>query len=53
LFQVVTFRTLHLYQDELDHEQLLSDVMVIADEVDLQLREAVRCFETQPTQAAA
>ena len=53
LFQVVTFGTLHLHQNELDQDQLLLDVMVIADEVDLQLTQAVRCFETQPSQAVA
>jgi hypothetical protein len=46
LFQVVTFHTLHLHQSELDQGQLLLDVMVIADEVDLQLMQAVRCWET-------
>jgi len=46
VFQVVTFQTLHLHQSELDQEQLLSDVMVIADEVDLQLMQAVRGWET-------
>jgi hypothetical protein len=44
LFQVVTFQTLHHHQGELDHDQLLSDVAVIADEVDLQLMQAVRCW---------
>ena len=53
LFEVVTFQTLHLHQDELDRAQLLLDVMVIADEVDLQLTQAVRCFETQLAQPAA
>jgi hypothetical protein len=52
LFQVVTFQTLHLHQGELDHDQLLSDVAVIADEVDLQLMQAVRCFETQTARPA-
>jgi hypothetical protein len=42
IFQVVTFRTLHLHLGEIDHRRLLSDVMVIADEADAQLREAVR-----------
>jgi len=42
LFEVVTFQTLHRYHDELDPGQLLLDVMVIADEVDLQLMQAVR-----------
>src|SRR5579864_7809800 len=37
VLQVVTFQTLHFYRDELDQHQLLLDVMVIADEVDLQL----------------
>ena len=46
LFQVVTFQTLHLHHGELDHDQLLSDVAVIADEVDLQLVQAVRSWET-------
>jgi hypothetical protein len=46
VFQVVTFQTLHLHQGELDQSQLLLDVMVIADEVDLQLMQAVRCWET-------
>jgi hypothetical protein len=46
LFQVVTFHTLHLHQSELDQGQLLADIVVIADEVDLQLMRAVRCWET-------
>jgi hypothetical protein len=46
LFQVVTFQTLHLHQYELDQDQVLSAVMVIADEADLQLAQAVRCWET-------
>ncbi len=41
IFQVATFGTLHLHQSELDQNQLLLDVMVIADEVDAQLAEAV------------
>ncbi len=42
--EVVTFETLHLHRHrgELDQDQLLSAVMVIADEADLQLGEAVR-----------
>jgi hypothetical protein len=52
LFQVVTFRTLHLHQGELDLDQLLSDVMLIADEVDSQLAQAVRCWEAQLAPAA-
>lgn len=46
LFEVVAFQTLHWNQDELDQDQLLLDIMVIADELDLQLMEAVQCFET-------
>jgi hypothetical protein len=42
VFQVATFGALHLHQSELDHNQVLLDVMVIADEVDAQLVEAVR-----------
>ena len=45
LFQV-TFHTLDLHQSELDQGQVLADVTVIADEVDLQLMQAVRCWET-------
>jgi hypothetical protein len=44
VFQVATFGALHLHQGELDQKQVLSDVMVIADEVDAQLMEAVRTF---------
>jgi hypothetical protein len=42
VFQVVTFGALHLHQSELDQFQVLSDAMVIADEVDAQLMETVR-----------
>jgi hypothetical protein len=42
VFQVATFGALHLHQGELDQNQVLLDVMVIADEVDAQLMEAVR-----------
>jgi hypothetical protein len=45
LFQVVTFQTLHLHRGELDQNRLLLDVAVIADEVDWQLMQAVRCWE--------
>jgi len=41
IFQVVTFQTLHLHHSELDQIRLLPDVIVIADEADSQLREAV------------
>jgi hypothetical protein len=42
IFKVVTFETLHLHLGELDQRRLLQDAMVIADEVDAQLMEAVR-----------
>jgi hypothetical protein len=44
VFQVATFGALQLHQSELDQNQVLLDVMVIADEVDAQLVEAVRTF---------
>ena len=37
-----TFSTLHVHQSELDPAKLLSDVMIIADEVDSHLTETVR-----------
>jgi len=42
IFEVVTFRTLHLHLGELDERRLLPDVMVVADEADAQLMGAVR-----------
>jgi hypothetical protein len=54
VFQVSTFSTLHVHQSELDQNQVLLDVMVIADEVDAQLMETVRSLMgTQPAEAAA
>ncbi len=54
VFQVATFSTLHLNQSELDHDQMLLDVMVIADEVDAQLMETVRSLMgPKPVDAAA
>jgi len=54
VFQVATFGTLRLHQSELDQDQVLLDVMVIADEVDSQLMETVRSLMgTQPAEAAA
>jgi hypothetical protein len=44
VFQVATFGALDLHQSELDQGQVLLDVMVIADEVDQQLMEAVRAL---------
>ena len=52
LFEVVTFRTLHLHKSELDQDQLFLDIMVIADEVDLQLMHAVKAFGTKINQLA-
>jgi hypothetical protein len=42
VFQVATFNTLHLHKNQLDQNQLLLDIMVVADEVDAQLKETVR-----------
>ena len=54
LFQVSTFSTLHRHRNELDQNQMLLDVMVIADEVDAQLMETVRSLmEAKLTNAAA
>jgi hypothetical protein len=54
VFQVATFGTLHLHQSELDQNQVLLDVMVIADEVDAQLMETVRSLMgAKPAEAAA
>ena len=54
VFQVATFGTLHLHRNELDQNQVLSDVMVIADEADAQLMETVRSLMgTKPSEATA
>jgi hypothetical protein len=45
IFEVATFRTLHLYQNKLDQSQVLLDVITIAGEVDRQLGETVSGFE--------
>ena len=45
LFEVVTFETLHLHRAELDKDQVLSAAVVIADEADFQLGQAVRCWK--------
>jgi hypothetical protein len=42
LLEVATFSTLQLHQSELDQTELLSDIIVIADEADAQLTETVR-----------
>jgi hypothetical protein len=52
LFQVTTFGTLQLHQSELDQNQVLLDVMMIADEADRQLTETVRSFMTAQQAAA-
>ena len=44
IFQVSTFGTLHLNQSKLDQNQMLLDVITIADEADGQLAETVRSF---------
>ena len=44
IFEVSTFSTLHLHWRELDQDQLLLDIVIIADEADRQLTEAVRGF---------
>jgi hypothetical protein len=51
IFEVSTFGTLHLHWRELDQNQALLDVMIIADEADRQLTDAVRGF--MAAQAAA
>jgi hypothetical protein len=53
VFQVATFGALHLHQRELDQKQVLSDVIVIADEVDAQLMEAMRSLIASETRSAA
>jgi len=53
LFQVSTFGTLHLHQDELDQSEVLLDVMTIADEVDAQLKETVISFMGAQSEKAA
>jgi hypothetical protein len=53
IFQVTTFGTLHLHQSELDQNQVLLDVIIIADEADRQLTETVRSFMTAQQAAVA
>jgi hypothetical protein len=53
-FEVPTFGILHLHQSELDQNQVLLDLLVIADEADAQLAEAVRSLlGTKLAQSAA
>jgi hypothetical protein len=42
IFQIVTFGMWHLHRSELGQRRLLRDVVVIADEADAELMEAVR-----------
>jgi hypothetical protein len=44
IFEVTTFGTLNRHQGELNRNQVLPDVAIIADEADRQLTEAVRGF---------
>jgi hypothetical protein len=44
ILEVSTFGTLHLHWHELDQNQALLDVVIIADEADRQLKETVRSF---------
>ncbi len=53
IFQVSTFSTLHVHQSELDPAKLLSDIMIIADEVDAQLKEPVRSLMEKNLAGAA
>jgi len=53
IFQVSTFGTLQLHQDKLNQQQVLLDVMTIADEVDAQLKETVRSFMGEKQALAA
>jgi hypothetical protein len=53
VFQVATFGTLHLHRAELDQNRLLLDIMVIADEVDAQLKETVRSLMGKELSGAA
>jgi len=44
IFQVSTFGTLHVHRGKLDQDQMLLDVMTIADEADRQLKQSVNGF---------
>jgi len=52
IFEVSTFGTLHIHRGELDQNQVLLDVMIIADEADRQLAETVSSFMTAQAAAA-
>ena len=47
MLQVSIFQTLQNNNDRVDFSLLLLDVMVIADEVDLQLAEAMSSYSTE------
>jgi hypothetical protein len=53
IFQVTTFGTLHMHQSELDQNQVLLDLIIVADEADRQLTETVRSFMTAQQAAVA
>ena len=40
--QVAIFSTLNAHQSKMNHNQMLLDIIVIADEVEMQLMETVR-----------
>jgi hypothetical protein len=42
--QVCIFATLHRNENRLEFSKLLPDVVIIADEVDAQLKQQVLCF---------
>ena len=44
IFQVSTFGTLHAHQSKLNQNQVLLDVITIADEADRQLTQSVSSF---------
>jgi hypothetical protein len=44
ILQVCIFSTLHRNQNRLEFSKLLPDVVIIADEVDAQLKQQVLCF---------
>ena len=44
ILQVCIFSTLHRNANSVDFEKLLPDVVIIADEVDAQLKQQVLCF---------
>ena len=56
ILQVCIFSTLHRNEDRLEFSKLLPDVVIIADEVDVQLKQQVLCFlpgnDTEKKEAA-